>query len=496
MHSTHVVEIHMQLAMLRRFASARKAMSTLIVAIALPLLVWLLPTEAIPIAGISVLEHRLLAIFVMAVAFWILEPIPIFATSVLIITVQLFTISDGGLSWFMAGAGGDGFGELIPYRNIMQHFASPIIILFLGGFFLAAAATKYRLDINLARVLVKPFGTRPGLVILGMMLVTALFSMFMSNTACTAMMLAVLAPVLLALPEGDRGRTAMALAIPTAANVGGIGTPIGTPPNAVALKYLTGEQSISFVEWMGFGVPFALIMLFISWRVLLWLYRPQTERIELQISGRFQRSPQAIIVYVMFAATVLLWLTERLHGLNSKVVAMLPVAAFCATGVITAKDLKGISWDVLWLIAGGFALGGAMKATGLNDHLVAAIPFDQFAPWLILLVASLITLTMATFMSHTATANLIMPIMAGLGTALASALLPIGGGLALVLGVTFAASLGMALPISTPPNAMAHATGMVTTKQMATAGTIICLIGMVLTYAMIALMNVVGYLPK
>ncbi|MFW5830304.1 MAG: SLC13 family permease, partial [Planctomycetota bacterium] len=220
------------------------------------------------------------------------------------------------------------------------------------------------------------------------------------------------------------------------------------------------------------------------------------DKIELTIEGRFNKSPQAIVVYITFAVTILLWLTGPFHGLKSYVVAMLPIAVFCASSVITAKDIRTLSWDVLWLIAGGFALGGAMKATGLDTHLVAAIPFDQFPTMAILAISGGITLVMATFMSHTATANLIMPIMAGLGVALAEGLAGFGGAVALILTVTFAASLGMALPISTPPNAMAHATGMVSSQQMAKAGTIICIIGLLMTFGMVFIMNMIGYLPK
>ena len=167
------------------------------VGIGVPLVILALPSESFMLGEITVLEHRLLAIFAFAVIFWILEPIPVFATSVAIITLELLMVSDKGLMFFQGpgpGASSDeleAFGTLISYKTLMGTFASPIIMLFLGGFFLAMSATKYRLDINLARVLLKPFGKNPKWVMLGLMGVTALFSMFMSNTATTAMMLAV-----------------------------------------------------------------------------------------------------------------------------------------------------------------------------------------------------------------------------------------------------------------------------------------------------------------
>jgi sodium-dependent dicarboxylate transporter 2/3/5 len=218
------------------------------IGLVLSLLVLLLPVSAFPLENLSVIEQRVIAIFVFAALFWILEPIPIYATSILIIVLELVLISDSGFVAFQ----GEGVvqTELLSHKEIMATMASPIILLFLGGFFLALAATKYRLDVNLARVLLRPFGDQPRWVMLGLMVITALFSMFMSNTATTAMMLSILVPVLKAFPKHDRGRTGLALSIPVAANLGGIGTPIGTPPNAIALKYLTGQKaSVSASGW-------------------------------------------------------------------------------------------------------------------------------------------------------------------------------------------------------------------------------------------------------
>lgn len=238
------------------------------------LFVYLIPTSWIPIEGLTVIEHRVMALFVLAALMWVLEPIPVYATSVLIIVLQLIMISDRGLILFRGSADDPTFGTMISYQSIMATFASPIILLFLGGFFLAMATSKYRLDINLARILLRPFGSNPRFIMLGLMIITALFSMFMSNTATTAMMFAILVPVLKAFDPQDRGRVAFILAIPFAANVGGIGTPIGTPPNAIGLRYLTGEHAISFGEWMLFAIPFVAVVMLFIWGFLLFLYPP------------------------------------------------------------------------------------------------------------------------------------------------------------------------------------------------------------------------------
>ncbi|MEO1236267.1 MAG: SLC13 family permease [Planctomycetota bacterium] len=471
------------------------------VALLVPLVVLLIPREAIPIDGLTVTQHRTVAIFALALCLWVLEPIPIFATSVLVIVVSLMTISDRSVKWLLPpeGTAPEVFGELVPYRSIMATFADPIIMLFLGGFFLGAAATKYRLDTNLGRVLLKPFGTRTAWVMLGMMAITAVFSMFMSNTATTAMMLAVLMPVLKSIDADDPARISFALAIPFAANVGGIGTPIGTPPNAVGMKYLVdadGQPLVTFAGWMGFGLPFVVVLLVLAWLLLLLMFRPSKPRLEVEFRGRWMRSGQAWVVYVTSAATIGLWLTGgTVHGMTSHTVALIPVAVFCCTGIMTSQDLKGLSWDVLWLVAGGFALGLALSETGLSGALVESIPFETLPALLIVGIAVVLTYLMATFMSNTAAANLVLPIMAALGASLSS-LAPLGGQMMLILVVTFSASLAMTMPISTPPNAMAYATGWIKTGHMAKAGTAVGLLGLGLTAAMAVLMNLLGFFDR
>ncbi|MBZ0165783.1 MAG: DASS family sodium-coupled anion symporter, partial [Candidatus Omnitrophica bacterium] len=397
-----------------------KKIISLIAGILIPLVILIIPLESIPIVGITLVEQRLLAIFAFAVIFWILEPIPIFSASVLIIFLELLMISDKGLIWFRSNVDAPGFGTLIPHKDLFHTFSEPIILLFLGGFFLAMAATKYRLDVNLARVMLKPFGRKPAMVMLGIMLITALFSMFMSNTATTAMMLAILAPVLALFDKDDPARIGIALSVPFAANVGGLGTPIGTPPNAVAMKYLTGDMAITFGGWMAFALPYVLVLLVITWLVLNYFFKPKAQEVTLEIKGRFMKSPHAIAVYVTFALTILLWLFGSKIGLNSYVVALVPVAIFTAGGIITANDMKKMSWDVLWLVSGGIALGVGLAKTGLSQHLIDSIPFDQFSPLMIVTMGVLLSILMATFMSNTATANLILPIIAALGTSLVS----------------------------------------------------------------------------
>lgn len=463
-----------------------------IIPLLIPMLVLMLPVTAFPFEGLTVIQQRVIAIFLLAALLWVFEPIPIYSTSVVIIVLEVLMLSDKGFILFRLGEETSEFGALLKSTEIMATFANPIIMLFLGGFFLAMAATKYRLDVNLARVLLKPFGNNPKYVMLGLMMITAVFSMFMSNTATTAMMLSILTPVIAVFGPKDPGRVAFALCIPVAANIGGIGTPIGTPPNAIALKYLVGDNLITFAEWMAFGIPFVVILMALAWLLIEFMYRAEQKTIELTIKGKFLKTPKAIIVYITFASTILLWMLGSLHGMNAYSVALIPVAVFSVTGIIGKEDLKMISWDVLWLVSGGIALGLALDKTGLAELVVHSIPFDQYSPYVVILGAAILCLLMANFMSHTATANLLMPIMAALGASMTS-LNPLGGEVTLILVVTFAASLGMSLPISTPPNALAHATGNVQSQQMAKVGIILGILGVLMSFVMVWILNMVGH---
>lgn len=449
------------------------------------MVVSLLP-ESCMLAGINPAQQRIAAVFVFAVASWILEPIPIFATSVAIIGLLLALVSDTApLLWRLDP------DLCLSSTALLGSFGSRILILFLGGFFLALAASRYRLDVVLAKVLLRPFGRKPSTVVLGLMIITALFSMFMSNTATTAMMLAVLAPVLSALPEKDPGRVGATLAIPLAANIGGIGTPIGTPPNAVALGVL-GKDAPNFVQWMAFGVPFAVVLLFLAWLLVLAFHKPEAEQLEVSFEARLMRGPRPMTAYCTCLATVLLWLTGPLHGVNSYAVAMVPIVVFTASGIVSAKDLRGLGWDILWLVAGGVALGMALSQSGLTAVLIEAIPFAQIPLFALIALVCMVTAIMATFMSNTATANLMLPLVATLGVSLADKLSSLGGATSLVITATIAASMGMALPISTPPNAIAYGSGLIDTKQMATIGSAVTLLGLLMLIPLLAIFRIIG----
>ena len=496
-----LVETYQSLKKARRYEGASGLIPRLIKIIAVlivTLTLWFIPSSSFGIDGLSVIEHRLIVIFVFATLMWILEAIPSWTTSVVVVVFLLLTVSDSSL-WFMRdGYTVEQLGQTVKYKSIMHCFADPIIMLFIGGFILAIAATKTGLDVLLARVLLKPFGTKSHNVLLGFILVTAIFSMFISNTATAAMMLTFLTPVLKALPADGKGKIGLAMAIPVAANIGGLGTPIGTPPNAIALKYLNDPEgmnlNIGFGEWMSFMLPLTIVMLFISWFILLRMFPFKQKTIVLNIEGETKRDWRSILVYITFGITVILWMLDKYTGVNANVVAMIPVAVFCATGIITKRDLEEISWSVLWMVAGGFALGVALNETGLAQNLISAIPFNTWSPIAIIVGSGLLCYAMANFISHTATAALLVPILAIVGVSMSENLLPFGGVQTLLIGIALGSSLAMVLPISTPPNALAHATGLIRQKDMEKVGIIIGVIDLLLGYTTLIFLGVYGLL--
>ena len=459
----------------------------ILVAVIAALTVWCLPMESW-IDGMTIIQKRTLAIFLFATLMWLFEAVPAWTTSVMVVVLLLFVTSDSSLVFFR-NAPAEALGATTSYKSLLHCFADPIIMLFIGGFVLAIAASKSGLDLFLARVMLKPFGKKPHWVLLGFIVVTGVFSMFLSNTATAAMMLTFLGPVLKSLPADGKGKTALALAIPIAANVGGMGTPIGTPPNAIALKYLNDpaglNMNIGFGEWMAFMLPFTIVLLLIAWVLLLKMFPFKAKSIELNITGEIKKDWRSIVVYVTFAATVLLWVLDKKTGVNSNVVAMLPVGVFAITGVLTKRDIEEINWSVLWMVAGGFALGVGLQETGLAQTLINAIPFGSWPAIIMVVGSGLICYAMANFISHTATAALLVPILAVVGISVSENLAPLGGVSTLLIGVAIGSSLGMVLPISTPPNAIAHSTGMIEQKDMARTGLIMGAFGLVLGYIML-----------
>jgi solute carrier family 13 (sodium-dependent dicarboxylate transporter), member 2/3/5 len=411
-------------------------------------------------------------IFTIATLLWATEALPFFATSLLIIGLEVVLLANPGGWSFLGESSADTPG----WREILSAAADPVLLLFFGGFLLARAAVNEGVDRALSSLLLGPFGGKPRGILLGVILVTALFSMWMSNTATTAMMITLVMAMCTQMPPGEPFRKTLVLAVPIAANIGGIGTPIASPPNAVAVGFLqkAGLQ-VSFVEWMVVAVPLMIGLLLFAWWVL-WQFHPPANG-DLRLIQRPQRlNRRGGFVVAVFSITVALWLTVAWHGIPAAIVALLPAIAFTATGIISRKDINSLDWHILILIAGGITLGAGMQMTGLDATIASWLP-SSGGLWLLAALV-LATLIAASFMSNTAAANLLLPI--GISAAMAGGSGGSPSPVQAALCIAMASSFAMVLPVSTPPNAIAYATGEFTSRDLARIGIFTSLVGAVL----------------
>jgi len=413
-----------------------------------------------------------LVILIIAAIFWVTEIIPLFATSFLVLLLCLV--------WLLPGLTVE--NATVTKTTFLSPFFSDVILLFLGGFTLSAALHKYGLDERLARWMLSKTGDSIPRLLAGVMLITAVLSMWLSNTATAAMMLTLVLPIAQQIPDRRRSvRQAIVLAIPIAANVGGIGTPIGTPPNAIALQYLQKIGSApTFTTWMIIGVPMMLLMLVCGWFVLITLFKARgtlesSEEKPEPLPPLKLLSPTTLVI-VIAGVTILGWVTSQWHGLSSGTVALFPVIGYFATQLLSSRDLKALSWDVLFLMGGGLCLGAAIATSGLADWVVSLLPVEGATIYAIMVIFALVGCCMSSVMSNTATANLMMPII--LGLTLSEPLTPI------LLGVAFSCSMAMPLPISTPPNAMAFSSGELSVKDMVRPGLLLTIAGLILTFTL------------
>lgn len=421
-------------------------------------------TLLLDVPNLDDVGERMLAIFLLAIVLWISEAIPLVATAVLVIGLEVLLVSDQAVLPVPEDA--------TAYSSFLGALANPVIILFLGGFLIADGAEMYRLDKNLAAVLIRPFTGSARRTVLGLMVITALLSMFMSNTATTATMFAVVLPIMTALPAG-KPRTGLALSIPVAANIGGIGTPVGTPPNAIALGALEkAGHHISFLDWVVMTVPFMLVVLLGAWVLITTLFMPRDLGVDIDLRADWKTDRKARTFYVIAGLTILGWMTEALHGLSANVVGFMAVVALLVTRVMGDEDLGRISWPTLWLVAGGIALGDGMAATALDVWVLGLFNWTAMPAVAVVVVMGALALGLSNVISNSAAANLLVPLGLGLAGG-------IGGleAVTIAVALALACSMAMSLPISTPPNAIAYATGEVPNPDMAKVGIIVGLVG-------------------
>lgn len=410
-------------------------------------------------------------IFVLAALLWATEALPLFATAILIIALEIILLANPG------GWSGFGFanGNSPDYQVFLAPLANPVIVLFFGGFLLAHAILKEGVDQAMAGAVLRLFGTSPRRVMLGLMVITAVFSMWMSNTATTAMMITLTVPMLIQLPAGDPLRKGLLLSVPFAANIGGMGTPIASPPNAVAVSFLReAGYEISFLQWVLIATPLMIGLLLFTWGLLSYLY-PPGERVRFAAPEAPPMNGRDWYVVGVLVTTIGLWLTEGWHGLSTAVVALLPAVAFTATGLLTRRDVNSLEWHILILIMGGIALGVGMQITGLDEVFVSLIPSQGGVVLGTMVVA---TILFSTFISNTAAANLLLPI--GIAFAAGTTDPDSPGAIVLAVSIALAASLAMSLPVSTPPNTIAYSQGKLSSSDFVRPGVVIGVVAVVL----------------
>lgn len=386
------------------------------------------------------------AIMALVIVLWVSEVIPLFV-SALAGTFLLLALTDFSAS------------------EVFQPYFDPVIVLFLGGFVLARGMQKYRMDHLLAHEILKRMGDRPLFFVLGLMLVTAFLSMWMSNTAAAAIMIPISIIVLRQnrlFHHHSRFARAAVLAVAYAATIGGIGSLVGSPPNAIAARYL-GERGIelNFVDWMLTALPFVMLALLFTWLFLFLVNRPEVDHIEFPYEEKKLDRSQKLVLSI-FAVTVIGWLTTRYTGLSASAVALIPVIALFAMRLLDETDLGGISWATLLLFGGGLSLGSAVNRVDI-DVLLAALLQDSITGIplffsLMLLVFFGILVTMVA--SNTASAAILIPLMLPLSASLGIDMKSIA--MLVAIGV----SLDFMMPVGTPPSAIAYSTGVVTVREM------------------------------
>lgn len=413
-------------------------------------------------AGCSEPARRMAAIFIIAAFLWATETLPLHATAFLIVLLEILLLT-----------GHRGVSEQpdIDYHVFLTPFSQPVIFLFLGGFILAVAVHKYDLDREIAARLIHIFGKSPLRLMMGFMVTTAFFAFWMSATATTAMMLILIRPLLSQSGENDPFRKALVLAIPIGARIGGLCTPVGTPPNAIAVGILEDKGiHLGFLSWMAMGFPLALIMFFVSGFVLYGLFKPRRTEASFTLAPSASIGSQGRFVVAVSLATILLWLTSALHKIPEAVVSLAAAAVFFGANLLDRNDLKRIDWDILILMWGGLALGEGMEISGLTAWIIG---FPLFAGNGLGLMAAvcLFAMALSTFMSNTAAANLLIPLAVSI---------PAENPAILAVAVALACSFDVPLPVSSPPNAMAFSTGVVSVKDMLKAGIPITLVAITL----------------
>lgn len=425
----------------------------------------------------------MLFILFFSASLWVSEAIPAFSVSLLLIGLEILLLGFSDFNFDNANK---------EWLYFLKPWSSPLIFLFLAGFIMALAASKTKLDLWMAKYVLFYVGNKPANVFYGLIFITFILSMFISNTATTAMMLTILTPILASMKEDNRFQKAILLGVVVAANIGGMGTIIGTPPNAIAVGAL-GDMAPSFLAWMVHALPPAIIVTFIMSLLILKFYPSNEDRINIeniQDISHFDDSTQTftkkptipswkkILVVLTFCITIVLWLTGPFHHIPTTVVSFLPIIIFTIFGVIESEDIQKIRWDVIILIIGGLSLGAGINKTGLDEWLSSIFDLNGVGILIVVLSFSYGIVIVSNFMSNTAATNILLPIVIAVSSSFSDHLSSFA-----VVAVALCASFAMTLPVSTPPNAIMYSSGKLEAKDFLKLGIILAVFAPIIVIA-------------
>jgi len=415
-------------------------------------------------------DSQVYVIFLLffSIGLWATEAIPAFAVSLFIISFLVFALGNKNFN----AAPED-------VSHYVHTFSDGIIWLLLGGFFLAKAMSKTKLDEALFKFTLKVAGTNPRRLLIGIMGATMIASMLLSNTATTTMVLAALMPLLNTLDKNSGVAKALLLGIPLAATCGGMATIVGTPANAIAVGALQNAGiTIEFVDWIIYGMPIAIIVTIVCCIALIKVYIKDTTPISIAFldnlktddskEARLQRN---IVIGVMLI-TIGLWVTSSFHGIKAPAVCAVPLVLLTVTGVLTGKDIQTLGWDTLLLVAGGLSLGLALDHTGVLSHYADILITLNLNNILLVCLFGFLAMVLANVMTNSTTTTLMVPICL--------AILPT---LKLEVGLIVALSSSSALMLlaSSPSNSIVFNTGFLEQKDFRLLGILFGLLGPLLT---------------
>jgi len=446
----------------------------------------------LPFTIINPEADSVIAVALWMIAWWITEAVSISVTALIPLTI-----------FPLVG--------IMPMKAVASSYGSPIVFLFFGGFVMALALEKVNLHKRIALNIVKVTGTSPDKVILGFMLATAFLSMWISNTATTVVMLPIALSVIALLINDEDGFTkndknfalALMLGIAYAANVGGIATIIGTPPNTVMVGFMEQEYqtNISFLKWMTIGLPFSCLMLGIIYFILTkFAYPNNLGKLEVaktiideQIAalGKLQATEKRVLI--IFAATIFLWMFRTYINewlpfikLSDAGISMLAALSLFTIPfkfnrgefILEWKDTVKLPWGILILFGGGLALASGLSGAGVIDYIGEVVASNKTLTALVvgsILIA--VMLFMTELMSNVALVAIFVPVIAGIAIGLDQKVLH------LVIPITMASSCAFMLPMATPPNAIVFASGYIKVHEMAKAGVYLNIISILILIA-------------